>query len=111
MECKDNVNKYKKDMEKLEDNWNKNMEMMTGGIYLRIRELTTKLKVQCTFADKEHKQLHKEGDNLIQEITELGNNVSHTDRRMYELEGFVGISHDMVSKNNLEEAQLETVQE
>ena len=114
MECKDNVNKYKKDMEKVEDNFNKNMEMLIGGMNLRMRELMTKLKVQCTFADKEYKQLNKEGDNLIDEMMDLGNNVSQTDKRMRDLEAFVGVSHDSISRNNLESAQnneLEPVQE
>jgi len=112
MECRDLTDKHKKDMAKVEDNWNKTMEMVVGGIELRMRELTNKLKVQCTFADKEHKQLHKEGDSLIEEFTELSNNTANTEIRMLNLEAFVGTSAHQITENAVEESKrLEPVEE
>ena len=113
MECKDNVNKYKMDLARVEDNWSKTMEMLTGGIELRMRELTNKLKVQCTFADKEHKQVYTEGDALIQEFTELSNNTQNTENRMQNLEAFVGVSHQQITEQAAEESnrRLEPVEE
>ena len=113
MECRDHVDKYKKDMAKVEDNWNKTMEMVVGGIELRMRELTNKLKVQCNFADKEHKQVIKEGEVLIQEFTELSENTANTENRMQNLEAFVGTSAQQITENAVEEHQkrLEPVEE
>ncbi len=109
MECRDNLDKYKQDMYKLEDRWNQSLEMLNGNMILRLREMSAKIKAQCTFADKEHKQLHSAGDNLSEEITELSNNVGQTENKMIEIEEFVGLSHDLVSKGIPQ--GLDTVQE
>ena len=99
MECRDNINKYKKDMVKLENDWNNDMGMTVATIELRMKELTTKMKIECTYADKEHKFLHEAADGLTGEMDDLANEIAKTEERMKRLEAFCGVAAKVFQTN------------
>lgn len=99
MECRDNINKYKKDMVKLENDWNNDMGMTVATIELRMKELTTKLKIESTYAEKEHKFLHENANGLTGEMDDLAKEVAKTEERMKRLEAFCGVAAKVFQTN------------
>ena len=91
-ECRDMINKYKKDIKQMEEDWHNNMDMTIASIHLRIKEFTGKLKAQLNFTDSEYHMLKEEGNIVQKGMNNLANNIYLAERRTKNLENFSGVS-------------------